>query len=92
MGQKLLLNRVEFEKLSKIKEEVITLLQKNVYGSYYYGRSILSSKDNIKSLKNFEKRITKFLIKKILNNNETIQIVGDKLYIKENIEQGELDY
>jgi len=92
MSQKLLLNRMEFEKLPKIKEEVIILLQKNLYNRYYYGRNTLLSKDNIKSLKNFEKRITKFLIKSILNTSEITQIVGDKLYIKENIEQEELDY
>lgn len=110
MSQKLLLNNHEFNNLlnsNEIKEQLAMIPSKNRYHRpiwvFYYGRDMLSNENNIKSLKRFEKKLTKSIIARILASDEiksgnnldskpVIRIVGNKLYIKKDIEQGELDY
>jgi hypothetical protein len=110
MGQKLLLNNHEFNNLlnsNEIKEQLAMIPSKNRYHrpiwAFYYGGRLLSYEDNIKSLKKFEKKLTKSIIARILTSDEiksgnnldsktVIRIVGNKLHIKEVIKQGEFDY
>jgi hypothetical protein len=110
MGQKLLLNNHEFNNLlnsNEIKEQLAMIPSKNRYHrpiwEFYYEGRLLSYEDNIKSLKKFEKKLTKSIIARILTSDEiksgnnldsktVIRIVGNKLHIKEVIKQGEFDY
>lgn len=110
MGQKLLLNNHEFNNLlnsNEIKEQFAMIPSKNRYHrpiwEFHYGGRLLSYEDNIKSLKKFEKKLTKSIIARILTSDEiklgnnldsktVIRIVGNKLHIKEVIKQGEFDY
>ena len=101
MSQKLILSD-EFDAAvdpNKTKKEFIIIPTKNRYQlspwRYRHGRNMLSHKDNIKSLKIVEKKITKAILSFILTDTGSSgmrRIVGDKLHILENIEQGELDY
>ena len=90
-----------------MKEQLSIIPSKNRYyrpiWTFLYGRDMLSNENNIKSLKRLEKKLTKSIIAWILTSNKigtcnardtkrTIRIVGNKLYIKKDIEQGELDY
>jgi hypothetical protein len=110
MGQKLLLNNHEFNNLlnsNEIKEQLAMIPSKYLFHRpiwvFYYGGRLLSYEDNIKSLKKFEKKLTKSIIARILTSDEiksgnnldsktVIRIVGNKLHIKEVIKQGEFDY
>lgn len=92
---------------NEMKEQLSIIPSKNRYyrpiWTFRYGRDMLSNENNIKSLKRLEKNLTKSIIAWILTSNKirtcnvrdtkrTIRIVGNKLYIKKDIEQGELDY
>lgn len=105
MSQKLLLNIAVFNDLlisNEIKKEFAIIPSKNRYQCTmwnYCGHDRLSPKNNIKSLKRLEKKLTKYIYTRILvddnntlNANKIIRITENRLYIEENIEQGELDY
>ncbi len=92
---------------NEMKEQLSIIPSKNRYyrpiWTFRYGRDMLSNENNIKSLKRLEKKLTKSIIARILASDEiksgnnldskpVIRIVGNKLYIKKDIEQGELDY
>jgi len=106
MGQKLLLNTEVFNDLlntNEVKEQFSTISSEKQW-AFRYGKDMLSNEDNIKSLKRFERKLTRNIIAGFLtisneirsyNTQDTkrvIRIIGNKLYIKEDIEQGELDY
>ncbi len=110
MSQKLLLNTKMFNDLlytNEMKEQLSIIPSKNRYyrpiWTFRYGRDMLSNENNIKSLKRFEKKLTKSIIARILASDEiksgnnldskpVIRIIGNKLHIKEVIKQGEFDY
>jgi hypothetical protein len=101
MSQKLLLNHTEFENLlatSKTQDEFGTFSFK-IHHHFQYGRKLMRPNSNIQDLKRFEKKLTKYIITKLLTNyttnlilNDRIRIVEDKLQIIQNIEQGEFEY
>lgn len=109
MSQQILLDDTVFNELlssNEIKKEFVQISQKSRYQrrhtiwSRYYGSDILSFEDNIKSLKKFERKLTKNIyIGLLVGDNRIksfnplkIKIRENKLYVEENIEQGELDY
>jgi len=92
---------------NEMKEQLSIIPSKNRYyrpiWTFRYGRDMLSNENNIKSLKRFEKKLTKSIIARILASDEiksgnnldskpVIRIIGNKLHIKEVIKQGEFDY
>lgn len=101
MSQQILLDDTVFNELlssNEIKKEFVQISQKSRYQrrhtiwSRYYGSDILSFEDNIKSLKKFERKLTKNMYIGLLFSPLKIKIRENKLYVEENIEQGELDY
>ena len=72
-------------------------------GILLWRKIVRSHEDGPKSLKKFEKKLTKSIIARILASDEiksgnnldskpVIRIIGNKLHIKEVIKQGEFDY
>ncbi len=101
MSQKLLLNHTEFENLltTNDTQDEFEIFSFKINHHFHPGRHLMGPNSNIQDLKRFEKKLTKYIITKLLTNyatnlilNDRIRIVEDKLQIIQNIEQGEFEY